>query len=616
MNSGGNINLSNLQSIESNGSLGLTQFLIDVPAYEFPNLVTTNQTQIEMIASFGTLSLPVLTNFENGRLDVPSLVTINAPQLNSIEGSYFRKSGLANVVTAPIFNADNASLHAQSGAVIDIAASSYSNNQSYNSAFISSVNSNSQVNLDSISTFSQTGGSVNTVEASSSGLVGLKAVETINSGGGLRFLSSSSGRINIGGVSQTTILYGGMTRFETTGTNSVIHFGSNLNMAENTALKATLNGRFEAEGDLFIPTQNAANFDLADGTLRMFGNAERQALEVAGTDVGIPSGTLGSNFQIGLLQVGTNTQGSTVILQDASDNNNLDDTEALYLQGFPSEVGLRLLGGSTLILNSVNLYIADGNGGFLSARDLINPGDISAAFGGGTISLTGAVNEVFNGDFEDGVTLPATWNQRGPGMVIPKTEFSTTVAEFTAGSPIEIYQHVSTLNSAFSVNFDALSLDASGTLSLLLDDVVLQSWTAAELAGTKMQSFSYLVDNPDDWGLIDVPLTFHWEANTGDRVYLDNIRLVNANPDPVVVAPESFETSGVVIRGGLAELLTSDNQKLVVATGATSQTIDVNAISPNESPTQFSFTVESSSGPQNPSSRKSSCSTMISTITN
>ncbi len=211
-------------------------------------------------------------------------------------------------------------------------------------------------------------------------------------------------------------------------------------------------------------------------------------------------------------------------------------------------------------------------------------------------ALTGAVNEVFNGDFEHGdfATGLATWNQRGPGMVIPKTEFSTTVAEFTAGSPIEIYQHVSTLNSAFSVNFDALSLDASGTLSLLLDDVVLQSWTAAELAGTKMQSFSYLVDNPDDWGLIDVPLTFHWEANTGDRVYLDNIRLVNANPDPVVVAPESFETSGVVIRGGLAELLTSDNQKLVVATGATSQTIDVNAISPNESPTQFSFTVESS----------------------
>ena len=38
VNSGGNIDLSNLQSIESNGSLGVTQFLIDVPVYELPTL--------------------------------------------------------------------------------------------------------------------------------------------------------------------------------------------------------------------------------------------------------------------------------------------------------------------------------------------------------------------------------------------------------------------------------------------------------------------------------------------------------------------------------------------------------------------------------------------------
>jgi hypothetical protein len=372
-----------------------------------------------------------------------------------------------------------------------------------------------------------------------------------------------------------------------------------MNMATNTSMKATLNGRFEAEGNLITRTQDPANFDMADGILRMIGPGE-QFFEVAGTDNGIPSGAIGSNFQIGLLQIGTATQQSTVILQDGENNNSDEyDSEALYLQGFPSEVGLRLLNGSTLVLGGRNVYVANGNGGFFSARDLVAAGDIVAPFDGGFIALTPPPGGINNGDFNlvgDEDPSPAiAWIPRGPGNAMVRTKFGMIgngVLEMTAGSPIEVSQYVSTLNEPFTINFESRALNATGTLTVLLDGVVLQTWDVAELAGDDLLSFSVLVDNQDFIGAIDIPLTFHWDADTGDQVWLDNISMTPVNSTTFLV------TRGTYVSGGVEDLQFSDNQDLSVRRSTSDIQsrvfIEIKSTSLVANPATFDFTLEAS----------------------
>ncbi len=545
VNTGGDIKLNSLATISVPANTGwnttLIHFDIDLPVFELPNLVSAPHTRFD-VRPFNTISLPSLTSLVNGYLDVPALGTISAPNLSSIEGTYFRKSGLTNVSTALVTNANNAQLHAHNGGVIDIAATSYFNNRQYNTNFISSNGAGSRVNLNSVQSFSSADSAYqNTVLAASLGTVDLRAVETISSGNGLRFLAQSGGKINIGGVSQTTSLIDGITRFETTGTNSVIRFGSSIDMAANTVMKATLNGRFEAEGSLILKATDPNNFDLKDGILRMVGT-EPQALEVMSHNRGIPTGTMGNEFQIGLLQVGTNTIRSQVVLQDQFVNGG-DGTarEALYLQGFPATNGLRILNSSSLILNGYDVFVSDSQGNFASARDLIAPGQRFAAYDDGFISLTGDVGQVLNGNFDSGrtpIALPS-WNVKVPvtggGAKLVDAgrpgRPDNKAAEIYAGSMVELSQQVSTFDDPFFIHFDAWAKNDSGTLSLLLDDNLLGSWNYNELGTGDFMSFSVLVDDPALRGGIDLKLAFQWNANTGHAVWLDDIRMT-AVPEP------------------------------------------------------------------------------------
>lgn len=560
---GGNIKLNNLENINASGPNGHTRFVVDIASYSLDNLTTAENTTFDITAPFGTLSLAELTAFRNGRLDVPALATLNAPLLSDISGSYFRRSGANIVNTAPITQADNAQLHTRNGASIEIAASNYMNTISYGAAFISAVNTNSRVSMNNLEKFSVIGAGVNTVEASSNGTVNLRGVESINSGGGLRFLANSGGKINIGGDSDYTQLTGGTTQFVTTGTNSVIRFGSSMEMAENTVMQATLNGRFEAEGSLFLKATNPNNFDLKDGALRMIGT-ELQGLEVMSHNRGIPTGTLDNEFQIGLLQVGTNTIRSQVILQDQFVNGG-DGTgsEALYLQGFPATNGLRIMNSSSLILNGHDVFISDGQGNFVSARNLVGPGQRYRAYDGGYISLTGEVGEVLNGDFQAGPkpgdfnVLPATigFDTTTPvnsGRIVtvsrprPGNEDNKAVQMY-AGSMVELSQHVSTLFDPFYISFDAWAQDDTGTLSLLLDGQLLQSWSYSELGIDDFLTFSVKVDDPTLIGQIDLKLAFQWDATTNHSVILDDIRMT-AVPEPSTLFVLLIGTAGVACR--------------------------------------------------------------------
>jgi hypothetical protein len=106
--------------------------------------------------------------------------------------------------------------------------------------------------------------------------------------------------------------------------------------------------------------------------------------------------------------------------------------------------------------------------------------------------------------------------------------------EIYAGSIVEMTQQVSTLSGPFAIEFDAWGRNNSGTLSLLLDDILLGSWSYSELGNGNFLDFSVLVQNPALHGLIDAELAFRWDANTGHAVWLDNVQMIAAVPEPGV----------------------------------------------------------------------------------
>ena len=114
-----------------------------------------------------------------------------------------------------------------------------------------------------------------------------------------------------------------------------------------------------------------------------------QGLEVGGKDLG-PTGATTHNFGYSQLIVGETNRGSVVRLMDSIDNGQRGaggDPECLYLYGLDG-AGLRLLSGSRLILNGLNVY-ALVNGQMRSLASLIPAGTNSTLFGEGVVALTG-----------------------------------------------------------------------------------------------------------------------------------------------------------------------------------------------------------------------------------
>ena len=109
---------------------------------------------------------------------------------------------------------------------------------------------------------------------------------------------------------------------------------------------------------------------LAAASLHMDGSG-LQRLEVGGLNVGAdPSPLSNDNFGYGQLVVGRDEQATVVELRDDHNNGNRatkEDLEALYLFGLGDEDGLRVLGGSTLVLGTVPVYAQVGG-----AMELLN----------------------------------------------------------------------------------------------------------------------------------------------------------------------------------------------------------------------------------------------------
>jgi hypothetical protein len=240
---------------------------------------------------------------------------------------------------------------------------------------------------DKLNFFINTGGSINlgnlrTISSASSGEVNfslnsgelslgnvlLNANATINVEGGAYFYAAG-----IAANSPVTLKIGHP--------DDLVKIDGNLDLKNLLKIDAQEIGcTLKVAGNFTHDYTDETEVELGDATLHLDGGSVEQILEVGGLDVDVQVGFLtNENFGFGQLIVGQDGQPTVVRLRDAVDNGNNHDLcnqpEALYLFGTIGDHpnGLRILGGSVLILDGINLY-AYQDGSWVHINSLFAPG--------------------------------------------------------------------------------------------------------------------------------------------------------------------------------------------------------------------------------------------------
>jgi autotransporter-associated beta strand protein len=131
---------------------------------------------------------------------------------------------------------------------------------------------------------------------------------------------------------------------------------------------------------------------------------------------------------------------------------------------------------------------------------------------------------VENGSFALGGL--AAWTVAGPGLVsvVDLAQAAWPYwARFTTGSPVSLYQAISTPAQAFNLGFDYQFETTSGSLDVLLNSVVLTTLDAPAALASGPSTFSVTVAAT---ALLDQPsavLEFRFDGPTGSQVLLSNI---------------------------------------------------------------------------------------------
>ena len=246
------------------------------------------------------------------------------------------------------------------------------------------------------------------VAASDFGVIDLSSVGTISGAGSddwLRFKVDTGGTIDLSSLRSIT----GRTMFDVNG-DGVLKLGDvaitatthfNINSPDTDvdvrgslyldgASKLTMvNGAtMELEGDFFYAYTAESQLATAEAILHFDGSGV-QFLEVGSEDLGIGGPTSG-NFGIGRLLIGAEGLPTTVLPVDLFDNGNRagGGREALYLFGVGGLDGLELFGGSTLVLDGIDVYSWSWQDGeMVHLNELFDPGVKKISYAGGTITI-------------------------------------------------------------------------------------------------------------------------------------------------------------------------------------------------------------------------------------
>jgi hypothetical protein len=148
-----------------------------------------------------------------------------------------------------------------------------------------------------------------------------------------------------------------------------------------------------------------------DATTLVFNGSNTQTLEVGSARlVTLTNGAaVNGNFGIGELDVGQAGIATTLVLQDLVNNGNRNgaQSEVLYLNGAAGGNGLRILGGSVLALNGLDLWTTEA-GAWVHINERFTGGLTQISYDQGFISL----------GMPSAVPEPQTWALFGLGLVV------------------------------------------------------------------------------------------------------------------------------------------------------------------------------------------------------
>ena len=393
-----------------------TQWNLGVPFFSLPALETMDFAQFNVIAG-GRLDLPVVraaygTGFAMGdgaAVEVPELTslnlgsfgwgfnsTFNAPKLVQFYDSAVDITPGRNFNVPAFSDIFSSRISVSGGRTFRVSATSYDmwGDWRWSPTLFSASGAGSRLDLSSLQTLTAQGGwggafsygvvAENNGEIDLSGTTGVVGcrVDAYDNDDWLSFDVRTGGWMKLGSP-----VISRRARISASGTGTRLQFGNFL-IQSPAMLSVSGKATMTVGGDYGFNAVDP-NAVVIEGAYFQMNGAVPQRLEVGGRDTGV-GGPGTRNFGMSQLIVGETNRASVVRLVDAIDNGQRGGTaspEALYLYG-EDGVGLRILGGSRLVLDGINAY-AWLNGAMQRLAALIPEGSNSVRFGDGFLARRG-----------------------------------------------------------------------------------------------------------------------------------------------------------------------------------------------------------------------------------
>ena len=359
---GGTLRLDNLESLSGGKNV---RFTSDGTAIVLPSLRTINAGVVFELAAGMDLNLPALATLDGAGssfdsvINIPDGGSLTAPLLEQFNRATLNVGSNQTANLSTLDNIDGARIHVSGpGTVVDfVTATSYDSRSHYSSGDIFSADgAGALLNLSSIETYTDNadhGGSpVRTIAARNGGTVDLSGVTRVVGGRWgdfLEFRAETGGTIDLSSLTSESentrfvVASGGTMRMgdlldvnpdiTVTGAESVLDVNGSVLLGPDTTLTVNEAGEMHVSGSYRFQQQTESSLNLDSAVVRLDGTGG-QFLEVGGENLGLGGATSG-NFGIGQLVIGRTEQRTSVELIDAIDNGNraAGGSEALYLYG-------------------------------------------------------------------------------------------------------------------------------------------------------------------------------------------------------------------------------------------------------------------------------------------
>ena len=386
---------------------------------DFSSLQTLNATFND--SSSGTSTHTIMAS-DSGVIDLSSLQDVASPvrsedtldfnvsgaaqislsQLSTISGigqTRFSATNGSSMILPALSSVQNGKFSVSQASTLTANGSfwTYTSTTPFTRTLFSALDPGSLLDLSSLQTLNATfndsssGTSTHTITASDNGVIDLSGLLSVSApvrGEDRLDFVVTDAELRIGTMDNVSGT--GQTRILLNGPQSLLVAPTSFKPDTDVLVTAVADATVRIAEDYSFAHTDEARINLESAVVHFSGIAP-QFVETGGFDIGTLTPTA-PNFGFGQLIVGTDTQATIVHLRDAIDNGNGHllcgpGEEALYLLGLPADPadpakivdGLRILGGSTLVLDGVPLYTMQ-DGALVDVRTWFGPGQNLLAF--------------------------------------------------------------------------------------------------------------------------------------------------------------------------------------------------------------------------------------------